>query len=81
MLYSIAPESLGEVAQSSWTDGATGRFVIGADSPEIFVGWGETLVGQNVGDVLRIIVPPESGPAPDDGETLVTQLTVLGVLG
>ena len=32
VLYSIAPASLGEVAQSSWTDGATGRFVIGAGS-------------------------------------------------
>lgn len=81
VLFSIATESAGGVVQSSWTDGQTGRFVIGAESEQIFPGWGETLVGQNVGDVLRVVVPPESGPTPDGGEALITQLTVLGVLG
>ncbi len=81
VLYSIAPVSVGEVTQSSWTDRSTGIFVVGADPAEIFIGWSEGLVGQNVGDVVRIEIPPEFGPDPSQEDPLVTQVTILDVVG
>lgn len=80
VLYSIAPVSSGIVEQSSWTDRQTGNFVIGLEPAQIFPGWSEGLVGANVGDELRIVVPPDLGPNPSDEDTLITQITVLGTL-
>ena len=80
VLYSIAPVSTGQVEQSSWTDGQTGNFVVGANPVEIFVGWSESLVGRNVGDELRIVVPPALGPDPTQEDTLITHITILDIL-
>lgn len=80
VLYSIAPVSTGQVEQSSWTDGQTGNFVVGAEPLEIFAGWSEALVGANVGDELRIVVPPALGPDPTQEDTLITHVTILGIL-
>lgn len=80
VLYSIAPVSTGQVEQSSWTDGQTGNFVVGANPVEIFAGWSESLVGQNVGDELRIVVPPALGPDPERDDTLITHITILDIL-
>lgn len=79
VLYSLA-EPNGPVAQSSWTDGGTATFAVGLDTFEIFPAWSEPLVGTNVGDVVRIVVPPELGPNPESTEVIVTQLTVLGIV-
>ena len=81
ILYSIAPVSVGEVAQSSWTDRDTATFVVGADPVEIFVGWSEGIVGLNVGDVARITIPPALGPDPSQEDTLITQVTILDIVG
>ncbi len=81
VLYSIAPVSVGEVTQSSWTDSTTATFVVGADPAEIFIGWSEGLVGQNVGDVVQITVPAALGPDPTREDTLITQLTILDIVG
>lgn len=79
VLYSIA-EVDGLVRQSSWTDGSTATFLVGADQLEIFPGWSEPLVGRSVGDELRIVVPPALGPNPESAETIVTQLTILRIV-
>lgn len=78
VLYSIA-EIDGPVGQSSWTDGSTATFSVGPDA-DIFAGWGEPLVGANVGDVMQIVLPPELGPNPDTTAMLVTQLTILEIV-
>ncbi len=79
--YSLALESTGEVVRSSWTDGSTAEFAIGVEPAQVFIGWSESLVGRNIGDELRIVVPPALGPDPESGDTLITQLTVVGVVG
>ena len=77
VLYTIASASSGEILQSSWTDRMTASFVIGAEPAEVFIGWSEPLVGRNVGDVVRIVVPAALGPNVQSGENFVTQITVL----
>ena len=81
VLFTIA-EANGDVLQSSWTDGSTAIFGVGGDLLEVFVGWSEPLVGQNVGDEVRIVVPPEFGPAAGqpDAVALVTHITVLDIV-
>ncbi len=79
VLYSIAlPNDV--VVQSSWTDRTTATFTVGLADVDIFAGWSEPLVGRNVGDELRIIVPPELGPNPDAGDAVVSQLTILEIV-
>ncbi len=80
VLYSLAPVSAGEVVQSSWSDGSTATFLVGTDPAEIFLGWSEGIVGLNVGDVARIVIPPALGPDPSQEDPIISQVTVLNVL-
>ena len=80
VLYSIAPVSAGEVVQSSWTDRSTATFLVGADPAEVFLGWNDGIVGLNVGDVARIVIPPALGPDPSQEDPIISQVTVLDIV-
>jgi len=78
--YVVLLQATGEVFESTWDQGQPVPLQLGAGQalPE----WDEGLVGKNVGDRVRIVIPNVQGLGEGlDGETLVTELTVLGILG
>jgi len=79
--YVLLSQPTGEVVDSSWNRGQALQLQLGAGQalPE----WDIGLAGKNVGDTVRFVIPNIEGlgdPIPD-GSTLVTEVTIIGLLG
>jgi peptidylprolyl isomerase len=84
--YVLMAQNSGEVFDSSWATGQTLRIQIGADPSQAIPGWDEALIGKNIGDHVRVVIPPELGlgergdEVVGEGGTLVTEVTLIGAL-
>lgn len=75
-------QATGDLIDNSWLVGQPAQFVVGVDPIQTLQGWNDGILGANIGDRLRIVIPPGMG-IPDgsgvmtDGGTLVTDVTIL----
>ena len=82
--YELMAQTSGEIFDSSWANGSPIPYQLATEGSEALLpGWDEALVGRNVGDHIRIVIPPELGlgeRAADvvgpDG-TLVSEVTII----
>ena len=82
--YQIILQPTGDVIDSSYTFGQPIMFALGVD-PTI-PAWDMELIGKRVGDVVRMVIPPELGINDPNGSipadaTLVTEMTIINVVG
>ena len=82
--YQALLQPTGDVFDSSWDRGQPISLRVGLQPAETIPAWNEALVGRQVGDVVRMVIPPDmgirdaSGVIPDDA-TIVTYVTILGI--
>ena len=83
--YTAILQTTGEVFASSWETGQPAVFEVAAEPSQSIPAWDEGLVGRNVGDTIRMVIPPglgiedPTGQIPSDA-TIVTELTILDTL-
>ncbi len=70
-------QETGEVIGSSFQQGQSARFEIGADPTQFLAGFDEAIPGNTVGSWLRIVVPPELGIVPDPNSALPEDPTIV----
>jgi peptidylprolyl isomerase len=84
--YRAVLQTTGEVFASSWEDGQPATFEVNSEASQSLPAWDIGLPGLHVGDVIRMVIPPglgiddPSGQIPADA-TIVTEMTILGVVG
>ena len=82
---SILDVSTGVPIDSTFEDGQTRTFTIGVDPTQSLAAWDEGLVGNQVGDLVRLVIPPELGfgdrgadvVGPND--TIITEVRIMSV--
>lgn len=68
----------GEEFDSSWTRGEPAAFAIGTGA--VIEGWDEGLVGQQVGDRVLLVIPPELGYGDQESPTIPADSTLVFVV-
>lgn len=82
--YRAVLQTTGEVFDSTWEAGQPAAFQVAANPSQTIPAWDIGLVGKNVGDTVRMVIPPglgivdQSGQIPADA-TIITEITILGV--
>ncbi len=82
--YRAVLQTTGEVFAESWESGQPAAFEVAANPSQAIPAWDIGLVGKNVGDTVRMVIPPglgivdQSGQIPADA-TIITEITILGV--
>ncbi|MFT7474124.1 MAG: FKBP-type peptidyl-prolyl cis-trans isomerase [Verrucomicrobiales bacterium] len=84
--YRAVLQTTGEVFASSWESGQPASFVVNAEVSQSLPAWDLALPGLHVGDVIRMVIPPGLGIDDPSGEipadaTIITEMTILGVVG
>ncbi len=80
--YVAMLQTTGEVFDSSWAGGRPVPVTIGSDPPQVLEAWDEGLLGRRVGDLVRLVIPPEmgiddpSGAIPADA-TIITEVNII----
>lgn len=83
--FVILLQPTGVPIDSTFTDGQTRTFTIGIDPTQSLAAWDEGLVGNQVGDLVRLVIPPELGfgdrgadvVGPND--TIITEVRIMSV--
>lgn len=68
----------GEEFDSSWSRGEPAAFAIGTGA--VIEGWDEGLVGQQVGDRVLLVIPPELGYGDQESPTIPANSTLVFVV-
>jgi len=81
--YRAVLQTTGEVFASTWESGQPAAFVVASEPSQSILAWDMGLVGKNVGDTIRMVIPPELGITDTTGQipadaTIVTVLTIIG---
>lgn len=80
MHYVAMVQTTGEIFDSSWDRGQAIQLEIGTGQG--LAAWDEGLVGKNVGDTVRLVIPEIEGVDPSiDGSTIITEVTIVSILG
>lgn len=86
MHYRAVLQTTGEVFASSWESGQPAIFQVAAAESQAIPAWDEAIPGLRVGDVVRLVIPPELGITDETGQipadaTIITELTILEIVG
>ncbi len=80
MHYVAMAQTTGEIFDSSWDRGQAIQLQIGTGQG--LAAWDEGIIGKNVGDTVRLVIPEIEGVDPTiDGSTIITEVTIVSVLG
>lgn len=84
--YRAVLQTTGEVFASSWESGQPAIFQVAAPESQTIAAWDQAIPGLRVGDVVRMVIPPELGITDDTGQipadaTIITELTILEIVG
>ena len=80
MHYVAMAQNTGEIFDSSWDRGQAIQLQIGTGQG--LAAWDEGLIGKNVGDTVRLVIPEIEGVDPTiDGSTIITEVTIVSILG
>ena len=83
--FVILLQPTGVPIDSTFEDGQTRTFTIGVDPTESLAAWDEGLVGHQVGDLVRLVIPPELGFGERGGDvvgpndTIITEVRIMSV--
>ena len=78
----IVLQTTGELFFSSYAQGVPISFALGVD--QTVPAWDQELIGRRVGDVIRMVIPPELGiadPSIPTDATIVSEMEIVGVVG